>query len=227
MVTAHPDDVDFGAAGTVALLGASGATVSYCVVTDGTAGGFDRSVGRDEIAAIRRREQRSAAAHVNVTDVVFLGRQDGAVVADFALRRAIAREIRRVQPELVITQSPERNYERLPASHPDHRAVGDAALSAVYPDARNPFAFPELLEEGLEPHIVPEVWLMAHPEPTLAVDVTAVLETKFAAIGAHESQLPDPEQVRRRVASRTAHDAVRLGLNEGSHAEVFKVIRLD
>lgn len=225
-MTAHPDDVDFGAAGSVAQLRAAGSAVTYCVVTDGDAGGFDRDIARHEMVEIRRREQRAAAAIVGVSDVLFLGRRDGELVADLELRKAIAREIRRVQPDLVITQSPERNYDRLPASHPDHRAAGEAALCALYPDARNPFAFPELLAEGLEPHTVHEVWLMGHPEPTRAVDVTDVLETKLAAIGAHASQLPDPERMRQFVAEWTAAEAERFGLGTGRHAEAFRVVRI-
>lgn len=226
VVTAHPDDVDFGASGTVALLCAAGAAVTYCIATDGAAGGFDRAVGRSEMAEIRRREQCAAAAVVGADDVVFLGRSDGALVVDLELRAAIARQIRRLEPELVITQSPEINYERMPASHPDHRAAGEAALDAVYPDARNPFAFPELLAEGLEPHSVGEVWLMGHPAPDRAIDISGVIEKKLAAIAAHESQLPDPARVREFVLEWTAAEAERFGLGGGRHAEAFKVVRL-
>ncbi len=152
MVTAHPDDVDFGAAGAVAAFTSAGVEVTYCIVTNGQAGGSDRTMSRAEMAALRQDEQRAAAAVVGVNDVRFLGHPDGTVQASLQLRRDISRVIRQVRPERVITQSPERNWDAIYASHPDHLAAGEAAVCAVYPDARNPFAHPELLEdEGLEP----------------------------------------------------------------------------
>lgn len=223
VVTAHPDDVDFGSAGTVATLTDRGVHVAYCIVTDGQAGGFDRDVPRTEMPRIRREEQRAAAALVGVDDVTFLGRVDGEVVNDLALTRDISRRIRVATPDLVITASPERNYDRIGASHPDHRAVGAATLDAVYPFARNPFAYPELLDdEGLEPHIVREVWMQGHPTADHAVDVTDVLERKFAAILAHESQMTDVAMIRERVGEWTAGTAAEHGLPEGRHAEGYR-----
>lgn len=157
VITAHPDDVDFGAGGTVATWVVEGNEVEYCLVTDGQAGGSDNTVTRDEVAALRRREQTAAANMLGVTKLHWLGFPDGAVVADLNLRREISAVIRKVKPDRVLTQSSERNYNRIYASHPDHLATGEAALCAVYPDARNEFAFPELLSErGLAPHAVPE-----------------------------------------------------------------------
>src|SRR3984885_11183991 len=146
-LTAHPDDVDFSAAGTVARWTEAGIEVSYCVVTDGDAGGQDENFPRAEMPALRRAEQVAAAKCVGVTDVRFLGYPDGRVEATLELRRDLARVIRQVRPDRVVGPSPERNYARAGVSHPDHRAVGSAALDAVYPDARNPFAFPELREQ--------------------------------------------------------------------------------
>ena len=145
VVAAHPDDVDFSAAGTIALWTYAGIGVTYCVVTDGDAGGHDESVSRPAMAQLRRAEQTAAAKHVGVDDLRFLGYPDGQVEATLGLRRDLARMIRQVRPDRLVCPSPERNYARLGISHPDHRAVGSAALDAVYPDARNPFAFPELL----------------------------------------------------------------------------------
>lgn len=139
VVMAHPDDVDFGSAGTMATLTALGVHVTYCLVTDGDAGGSDRSITRTEMASMRRKEQTAAAAVVGVHDLVFLGHPDGRVVADLALRRDISRVIRQVRPQVVLCQSPDRNLDRIFASHPDHLAAGEAALCAVYPDSRNPF----------------------------------------------------------------------------------------
>lgn len=228
VVTAHPDDVDFGAAGTVALLTDAGVEVDYCIVTDGQAGGFDREAPREAIPRIRRNEQLAAARAVGVSQVQFLGRVDGEVVADLALAREISREIRRIQPELVITSSPERNYRRVGASHPDHRAVGDATLDAVYPFARNPFAFPELLaEEQLEPWIVGEVWLLGDPAPDLFLDVTEVLDRKLAAISAHRSQLTDLDAMELRVREWLTRTARAGGLDDGRLAEAVRVVRIE
>ena len=149
-VLAHPDDVDFGSAGTVATWTAAGAEVTYCIVTDGDAGGFD-DTPRDQMGPLRRAEQRAAAEAVGVSDVRFLGYPDGRLELTLDLRRDISRVIRQVRPQRVVTTSPERFWDRIGASHPDHMTVGESTLRAVYPDARNPFAFPELLDdEGLE-----------------------------------------------------------------------------
>lgn len=228
VVTAHPDDVDFGAAGTVALLTDAGVEVDYCIVTDGQAGGFDREAPREEIPRIRRNEQLAAARAVGVSQVQFLGHVDGEVVADLALTRDISREIRRVQPDLVITSSPERNYRRVGASHPDHRAVGDAALDAVYPFARNAFAFPELLDdEQLEPWIVAEVWLLGDPAPDLFLDVTEVVDRKLTAIRAHRSQLTDLDAMEVRVREWLTRTARAGGLEDGRLAEAVRVVRIE
>jgi LmbE family N-acetylglucosaminyl deacetylase len=229
VVTAHPDDVDFGAAGTVANLTDAGVAVTYCLVTDGEAGGSDRSMSRAEMAAIRRREQADAAMHVGVSDLVFLAHPDGQVQASLELRRAIARVIRQVRPQLVITQSSQRVLDRIVGSHPDHLAAGEAALCAVYPDARNPFAFAELLdEEGLEPWSVPEVWLFAFGagSPVEAVDVTAQIERKTKALLAHVSQHTDPAQIIDYIRTRMAEGAQAAGLPAGSFAESFRVVQI-
>lgn len=227
VVTAHPDDVDFGAGGTIASWCAAGAHVDYLVCTDGDAGGFDREIDRSEIGPIRRAEQRHAAALLGAGEVDFLGYPDGALVGDLELRRDIARAIRRRRPDLVLCQSPERDYTRLGASHPDHLAAGAATVAAVYPDARNPFAFPELLaEEQLDPHSVPRLWMMAHPIANETVDVSAFLDAKLAAIGAHASQLPDPEATFQRVRGWTAATAAAAGLSEGHYAEAFFTVIL-
>src|SRR4051812_4156380 len=158
VITAHPDDVDFGSAGTIAGWTAAGISVTYCVITDGDAGGFDRAVPRSDIGGIRRAEQEAAAKEVGVDDVRFLGYPDGRLTVSLELRRDLARVIREVRPHRVVCQSPERNMLRLPASHPDHLAAGEAALCAIYPDARNPFAHPEIAD--LEAWTVPETWVM-------------------------------------------------------------------
>ena len=162
VITAHPDDVDFGAAGTVANLTDAGVEVTYCLVTDGEAGGFDQTIERTRMAAIRREEQTKAAAEVGVTDLCFLGYSDGAVEFNLDLRHGMSRVIRRCRPQVVITQSPHINVASVYGSHADHVATGQGVWAAVYPDARNPFAFPELLTSGFEPWSVDEIWIMNH-----------------------------------------------------------------
>ena len=228
VVMAHPDDVDFGIAATVSLLTDGGVEVSYLIVTDGQAGGFDRDLPREQMPAIRRAEQVAAAAAVGVEDVAFLGRMDGEVVADLDLARDVSRHIRRTRPDLVITSSPERSLKRVGASHPDHRAVGGATMDAVYPFARNPFAFPELLEdEGLEPWVVAEVWLSGHDQPNLFVDVTDAVDRKLAALAAHESQLTDPEELPDLIHGWLARTARAAGLAEGRLAEAVRWIEIE
>ena len=227
VITAHPDDVDFGSAGTIAQWTDAGVSVSYCIVTNGDAGGSDREISRTEMAAIRQAEQTAAAKQVGVHDLYFLGYPDGQVEPSLALRRDIARMIRLLRPERVVCPSPERNYARMGTSHPDHRAVGSASLDAVYPDARNPFAFPELLtDERLEPWAVPEVWISGSPTPTQYVDITDTFGRKIAALRCHVSQIRDPdalEQVLRGALTRTA---ALGGLPDGRLAESFQVLRI-
>lgn len=226
MVTAHPDDVDFGAAGTVATWTAAGIEVTYCVCTSGEASG-DGTRDPAETARVRRAEQRAAAGCVGVRRVIFLDHPDGAVFPTLGLRRDIARVIRTIRPDRVLTWSPEINWELVPTTHPDHRAVGEATFAAVYPDARNPNAHPELLaEEGLAPWTVRELWLADGPAALRnhVVDVTGVFDARLAALRAHESQvggMTDLEGFLRRGLSEKAR---RHGLAEGRLAEVFQVV---
>ncbi|MGB7051715.1 MAG: PIG-L deacetylase family protein [Acidimicrobiales bacterium] len=224
VVTAHPDDVDFGAAGSVAVWTHAGVEVAYCIVTDGDAGGSDLSVSRTEMAKLRQDEQRKAAATVGVSQVHFLGFPDGRLEPGLELRRAVTAVIRRFRPDRVVTQSPERNWERIYASHPDHLAAGEAAICAVYPDARNPFAFPDLLEEGLEPHLVPELWLMATERADRAIDVTVFFDAKLAALRSHVSQVGDGEQLDQLLRSWMTGTARAAGLPDGALAEAFQVV---
>ena len=224
VVTAHPDDVDFGSAGTIATWTKQGIEVTYCIVTDGDAGGFDPDVPRSEIAGIRQAEQRAAAAEVGVTDVEFLGYPDGQLYVTHELRRDISRVIRRVRPQRVLTQSPERNYERIYASHPDHLAVGEATLCAVYPDARNPFAHLELASQGYEAWSVPEVWLQTADKPSRFVDVTDVFERKLAALRCHVSQVAHMDGLEGMLREWLTRNARAADLPEGRLAEAYRVI---
>ncbi|MBI5089103.1 MAG: PIG-L family deacetylase [Actinobacteria bacterium] len=224
VITAHPDDVDFGAAGTVAGLTDVGCEVTYCLVTDGDAGGFDLTIPRPQMAEIRRAEQTRAAKEVGVESLIFLGHGDGRVVADLSLRRDLSRVIRQVRPDLVITQSPIRDLNRIYASHPDHLAAAEAAIAAVYPDSRNPFAFTELVEEGFDPWTVPEVWVMGGPTPSSAIDVTDHVDRKIRALMCHESQHVDPSGTEERVRAWMQLTASTFGLGDGRSAEAFQIV---
>jgi len=224
VVTAHPDDVDFGAAGSVAAWVKAGVAVSYCIVTDGDAGGSDPSVSRPDMAQVRREEQRAAASEVGVDEVTFLGYADGRLVPSIELRRDISREIRRVRPDRLVCQSPERNWDRIVASHPDHLAAGEAAVCAVYPDARNPFAHPELLDEGFEPFAVPEVWLMAASNANRGIEITDTFDQKLAALRRHVSQVGDGEFLDELLRGWFGPQARAAGLGEGRYVELFRAV---
>ena len=225
VVAAHPDDVDFGCAGTIATWTDAGLEVSYCIATNGDAGGFDPAVPRSAIAGIRQDEQRKAAAAVGVTDVEFLGYPDGQLVVSIALRRDITRAIRRARPDRVVVQSPQRDLRNIYGSHPDHQAAGEAALCAIYPDARNPYAHPELLAEGLEAHTVREVWVASfNDRADRYIDITDTFHRKIAALRAHASQTAHMTNLEERIRSWGALQAKAAGLPDGRLAEGYLVL---
>lgn len=228
VVGAHPDDIDFGSAGTVATWVDAGIEVTYLLVTRGDQGGFD-DTPREQMAAIREAEQRAAGKAVGVDDVRFLdGYRDGWVEPTRELERDIARVIRQVRPQRMLIQSPQRNYERLPASHSDHMATGEAAIRAIYPTARNPHAWPELIaDEGLEPWIVTEVFIVGHPDADHAVDVTHTFDRKIAALREHRTQTEHlGEQLEVMVRDWLTRNAGVGGLPDGHLAEMYLVTEL-
>jgi LmbE family N-acetylglucosaminyl deacetylase len=227
-VAAHPDDLDFGASGTIASFIDAGIEVTYLLCTYGDQGGFD-DTPRERMPAIREAEQRAAAKAIGVSDVRFLtGYRDGWLEPTFDLQRDIVRVIRQVRPQRMLSQSTERYWDRLGASHPDHLAAGEAAIRAVYPAARNPFAWPELLDdEGLEPWSVGEVWLMAHPTTDHPVDITETFDRKLAALRAHVSQTGHlGDGLEERLRQWGGHVAAEAGLPQGRLAEAFRIISI-
>lgn len=194
VVFAHPDDAEFGSAGTVASWTRAGTSVAYVCVTDGSAGSNEPGSERDELAVLREREQREACRVLGVDDVTFLGIADGYVEATLDLRRELTRHVRRFRPEVLVIPDPSRLWdeERRYVNHPDHRAVGLAALAVVNPDSSTRPMFPELLEEGLEPWEIPHLWIpTAAPDADTFVDITETLETKIRALRCHKSQIHD------------------------------------
>jgi LmbE family N-acetylglucosaminyl deacetylase len=227
VVSAHPDDPEFGFGASVAKLAGDGAEVYYVICTDGSQGGEDPSVPDAELTAVRYAEQRAAAEVLGVRDVVFLGFRDGYLAATVELRRAITREIRRLKPDLVLTHSPVRSLSvGIGASHPDHLAVGEATLAAIYPDARNPRAYRDLLAEGLEAHRVKEVWLPGFDQSDHFVDATGLVEKKIEAIMCHRSQLEkpgrEPGTPEKWILERMRQVGEKAGVE---YAEAFKKIQ--
>ena len=191
VVVAHADDAEYGCSATVAKWCAEGWDVVYVICTDGSKGSNDREMTQERLSAIRREEQANAGKVLGLADVAFLDHEDSMLQPTLELRRDIAREIRRHRPDVLICPYPVRSLQG-PGGHPDHLAAGEAALAAVFPTARDHMTFPELLEEGLEPHKVAEVWIMSHPEPDHWVDVTDHVETAARALAAHASQVGGP-----------------------------------
>ena len=190
VVVAHADDAEFGCSGTVAKLCAAGWDMVYVMCTDGSKGSSDREITQRQLASIRRKEQQNAGKTLGLKDVVFLDYEDSMLQPTLALRKDIAREIRRYKPDVLITMYPMRNLDGgWGVGHPDHMAAGEAALQAVFPTARDHMTFPDLLEAGFEPHKVAEVWIIGHPHPDLYVDVTKHMDTSVAALMQHKSQL--------------------------------------
>ena len=189
VVIAHADDAEYGCSGTVARLCAEGWEMTYVLCTDGSKGSSDREIGEAELSTIRREEQINAGKVLGLKDVAFLGYPDSYLEPTLDVRRDIAREIRRHKPDVVICQYPLRVLDGgWGVGHPDHLAAGEAALAAVFPTARDHMTFPELLDEGFEPHNVAEVWIMGHPEPDVIIDVTDHMVTAVKALAEHTTQ---------------------------------------
>ena len=223
VVVAHPDDAEWGCSGTVAKWCAQGWDVVYVLCTDGSKGSADPEMTSQKLVEVRNQEQRNAGKVLGLSQVVFLGYEDSMLQPTMELRRDIAREIRRYRPDVLICSSPERRLnENSYIGHPDHFAAGEATLSAVFPTARDRMTFPKLLEEGLEPHKVREVWVNDHHEPNHYVDVTAYIETAVEALKQHKSQVSDEDA---EVHLRQWRS--RIGEKVGfQYAESFKRFRL-
>ncbi len=216
VVTAHPDDSEFGAGGTIAKMVKEGREAAYLIVTNGNKGSSDRSMTPERLARIREEEQRNAARTLGVERVTFLGYPDGEVEDTRDLRRDVSREIRAWRPDLVICQNPHRSH-LLGASHRDHRIVGGVTLDCIYPLARDHMAFPELMPM-FEPHKVREVHVMQWENPQIVVDISDTMDLKIKALACHASQFSDFSAVEARVRERSR----QLGQAKGyAYAEAF------
>ena len=223
-IVAHPDDIEFGCAGTVARWTAGGAEVAYVLVTSGDVGIDKPGMTRERATEIREAEQTAAAAEVGVTDVTYLQEPDGMVVNTLDLRKRLVREIRRFKPEVVATFDPTAMFiAETYVNHPDHRAVGEAAVDAVFPASGQPLIFPELEDEGLSAHKVRKLFVVAFGSPgTTVVDITDTMDTKLNSLRKHTSQLGewDPEEMLREWASNAAKDTPH------DYVESFRVVTM-
>ncbi len=221
VIVAHPDDAEFGCAGTVALWVREGWEVYYVVCTDGAGGGPDDATdvgfeAQHQETETRKREQRAAGDILGIKDVVFLDYPDGQLEPTIQLRRDLVRVLRSYRPARVICPSPERIWSptlMIRRYHPDHLAVGVASLAAIYPASQNPWAFPELMDEGLLPHKVSEIYIMGAPVVNYAVDISTTIEQKLAALRAHTSQIGNIAlEMEQRIRKGGAEQGAKYGM---------------
>ncbi len=216
VIMPHPDDSEFGCAGTVARWAREGKRIAYVVLTNGDKGTCDRSLTSEKLSAIRQKEQKAAAKTLGVKQVVFLGHPDQGLEDSPELRRDIVRQLRLFRPDTVVTLDPYRRY----IWHRDHRIAGQVVLDAVYPYARDHLAYPDLLAEGLEPWKVKEMYLTASEDVNKRLDITDTFDLKMAALACHQSQVGDriPELTERlRKRAREAAKGTKFELAEAFH----------
>lgn len=222
ILSAHPDDAEFGAAGTVARWTKEGKQVVYVVCTNGEKGTSDRSLKPEELIEIRRKEQMAAAKLLGVREVVFLGYPDQGLEDTPELRKNIVRSIRIHRPRIVVTSDPYRRY----IWHRDHRIAGQVTLDAVYPYARDHLAYPDLLAEALEPHNVEEIWFWGSEDINHRIDITDTFDIKVEALRCHESQVREFTKINPvqwlRQRCREMAEGEDFELAEGFHrVEIF------
>lgn len=225
VIVAHPDDAEFACAGTVAKWAREGTEIVYVLCTNGDKGTSDAARSPAELAGVRRCEQEAAARVLGVKEVVFLDYEDGLLTNSINLRRDLVRQIRRFKPDAVFCQDPtSRWHAQQYLNHPDHRAAGDAALDAIYPSARDPHVFSELLAEGLDPHKVREIYIISRENADCWIDISETIDVKITALLEHASQIRDR---RDEIASRVREFAQEhADGREMRYAEGFKFIRL-
>ena len=220
LVAAHPDDPEFSSGGTVAVWVRAGIEVIYVLATSGDTGTPDRDMTGERLSTQREDEQRAAAARLGVKEVVFLRFPDGELTPSLELRGAVTRVIRQYKPYAVMTHDPlTLFYNNEFVNHPDHRAIGQATVDAIYPTARDPLQFNEHIREGLEPHKVKEIYIFGTEHPNVLVDISSTIEDKIEALKLHVSQVGTAEELPERIKTRSAQLAEPHGL---AFAEGFR-----
>jgi LmbE family N-acetylglucosaminyl deacetylase len=217
-IFAHPDDVDFGCSGTIALWTAKGVHVTYCLITSGNKGTHDPKMTPERIAAIREQEQQEAGRRAGASEFVFLRHDDGETEVSMDLRGEVCEQIRIHKPDLVFCPDPWREYQM----HPDHRVAGWAALDGVIA-ARDHLFFPEQLTNGLTHHRVSRALLFGTGEPNVWFDITTTMTTKIHALQAHESQIKDFKGLAERMHAFAGATGKAWGLEK---AEAFRYVEL-
>ncbi|HWC14955.1 MAG TPA: PIG-L deacetylase family protein, partial [Actinomycetota bacterium] len=223
VVSAHPDDIEFGCAGTIAKWAREGAEVTICIATDGSTGTQDRSLMGEKLAAIRREEAEKAAAVLGVAEVEWLGLRDGYVTYDLELRKTIARVFRTYRPHRYVVMDPTPTIESRFINHPDHRAIGQASLDVAMTAGTTPGHFPELLDEGLEPwRGLRETWIMGPGQKGYVSDISETIDAKLDALMCHTSQVgPDRDEIADWVRRFSAEIGSQGGYDFG---EAFDII---
>jgi LmbE family N-acetylglucosaminyl deacetylase len=226
VVFAHPDDAEFLCGGTVARWAKEGTEIHYVCATDGSAGWNGPDLSRQEVARLREAEMREAADVLGVRSVSFLGFVDGTLEPNLELRRAVTREVRKVRPDIMLTFEPSLWSGRRYVNHPDHRAIGEAVLAVVACDAPTRPQFPELLDEGLEPHKVTRLWLPTFDGADSFVDISDTIDLKIEALHRHRSQMENMgmEDVDQRIREWAADVGKK---HEVKYAEAFRTFELD
>lgn len=225
VIYAHPDDAEFGSSGTAAKWAREGVEVVYCMVTNGASGSSDPEMTRERLEEIRRREQLDAARILGVKEVVFLGFEDGYLEPTLDVRRAVAREIRRWRPDVLIAPDPTmRTVGNVYINHPDHIAVGEVVLRSINPDASTRLMFPELwTEERLEPHKPKAVFVVSFDQGDTRIDISEVIDLKIKALQAHASQI-EGFDVEAFVRARNNEMGKAIGVE---YAEVYRLLRVE
>lgn len=222
-IAAHPDDLDFTSAGTLAGFAEEGTEIFYLIISDGSKGSHKINAGERKLAEIRKKEQISAAEVVGAKEVFFLGKKDGEIENTKELRKELVKKIREIKPNIVMSFDPAGFDFSNPRSHRDHRMAAETAFDALYPAAGNKSFFPELLTQGYLPHTPDEIWFFATAKPNKVIDITKTLQKKTEALSSHKSQIENKDELVKKIKEWAKTTALKEKFKYG---EQFRVIKL-
>jgi LmbE family N-acetylglucosaminyl deacetylase len=222
VISPHPDDSDFGASGTIAKLIKEGNAAEYLIISDGSKGSHKVGFGGEKLAQMRKEEQQAAAALAGAQQVIFLEEIDGEIENTHQLRKKIIAAIRIAKPDIVLSFDPSSLlFENMYRSHRDHRIVAEAVFDAVYPGVGNSSYFPELINEGILPHQIQEVWFFASPRPNKWLDIKEYMDLKVQIVLSHKSQFDDRQTIEYLLRNKAKEEG---RLNKLAFAECFRVV---